>query len=77
MWGPYCGDGIVQGPEECDHGAGNGQGSGVSGCTLSCRRYHYCGDGVVDPTVGDECDFGALNGQPQVPCNAACAVIQP
>jgi large repetitive protein len=31
---PYCGDGIVNGPEECDHGADNGK-DGV--CRADCR----------------------------------------
>jgi len=38
--GPYCGDGIVNGPEECDDGTGpNGNGSGPSRCTSSCKNY--------------------------------------
>jgi cysteine-rich repeat protein len=75
--GPFCGDGFLQGAEECDLGARNGQQLEVGGCSAACRLYHYCGDGLVDPEVGEACDFGALNGQPEVPCAADCAIILP
>jgi cysteine-rich repeat protein len=32
---PYCGDGIINGPEECDDGLDNGR-NGV--CTTYCKR---------------------------------------
>jgi cysteine-rich repeat protein len=35
MLGPYCGDGIVQGPEECDWGDLNG--TLDQGCSTFCR----------------------------------------
>ena len=59
-----CGDGIVNGPEECDLGfARNTAVYGDSaGCRASCTRSHYCGDGYVDADYGEHCDNGALNG---------------
>ena len=60
--GPFCGDGIVNGPEECDLGDQNGTIDGPGGCSSGCTKPHYCGDGVPDPDRGEECDFGALNG---------------
>ena len=61
-FGPYCGDGQVDGPEECDLGSANGKVSGEGGCTFGCRKPHYCGDGYVDTELGEECDLGDLNG---------------
>jgi cysteine-rich repeat protein len=62
--GPFCGDGQVNGPEECDLGSGNGKVLGKAGCAFECTRTRYCGDGFVDTDLGEECDFGDLNGVP-------------
>jgi hypothetical protein len=62
-WGGYCGDGIVNGPEECDNGKDNGTQNGQGGCTLGCTKQHYCGDGHADTDRGEECDLGDKNGQ--------------
>jgi fibro-slime domain-containing protein len=61
-WGGFCGDNIVNGPEECDEGPDNGTQYGGSGCTLGCTKAHTCGDNVVDTAQGEECDLGAANG---------------
>ncbi len=67
-WGPFCGDGVVQGPppsgpEECDLGKQNGDTTlGKGGCTFACKKPHFCGDGNVDTDLGEVCDMGALNG---------------
>jgi len=53
--------------EDCDLGDGlNGQ-AAVPGqqsptCSYSCRE-HWCGDGVVDRTLGEQCDLGVRNGR--------------
>jgi hypothetical protein len=64
-WGPFCGDGTVQGPppngsEECDLGKQNGDGK--STCSIACRAPRSCGDGKVDTDLGEECDLAGNNG---------------
>lgn len=52
----YCGDGIVDAGEDCDHGPGN---SNFAFCTEGCA-FNVCGDGFV--LMGVElCDDGAAN----------------
>ncbi len=46
-----CGNGIVDGGEECDKGRFNGQ----SDCSLDCHML-YCGDALVTPQIGEECE---------------------
>ncbi|MDD3896571.1 MAG: DUF4215 domain-containing protein, partial [Candidatus Peribacteraceae bacterium] len=48
---PQCGDGVVQEEEECDLGRFNG----LTNCTEACRIL-YCGDRVVSPYLGEECE---------------------
>jgi cysteine-rich repeat protein len=55
-----CGDGVVEGGEECDGGAG---------CTATCDRVPVCGDGLVDAPEG--CDDG--NTTAGDGCSATCA----
>lgn len=50
-----CGDGIVNGPEECDEGLGANLG-GYGGCNPNCTLAPYCGDGMVQE--GEQCDDG-------------------
>jgi cysteine-rich repeat protein len=66
MYGPFCGDGTVQGPpdgpEECDLGKENGNTNlGKAGCTIGCLKPHFCGDSIVDPN--EVCDLGDRNGK--------------
>jgi hypothetical protein len=61
-----CGDGVTNGPEQCDHGQSNG-GSGdtcASDCTLKC------GNSVVD--LGEQCDNGAANTGGYGKCTPSC-----
>jgi cysteine-rich repeat protein len=74
-----CGNGFVDLGEACDCGvdeladgclALNGADDGLcrSDCTL--RR---CGDGVVDPVLGEACDAGPANSDaPDAPCRLTC-----
>jgi fibro-slime domain-containing protein len=56
---PYCGDGVVQAPdEECDDGRNISQ---YGGCAPGCKHGPSCGDGVVQATYGEECDDGNKN----------------
>lgn len=50
---PVCGDGVVDGGEACDHGAGN---SDEAACTTGCELA-VCGDGVIRTNV-EACDDG-------------------
>jgi hypothetical protein len=70
--GPYCGDGIPNGPEACDDGVNDGTyatcgnpGSPLPNCELPPR----CGDGVVQTEWGEECEPTASD-DPN--CTAAC-----
>jgi cysteine-rich repeat protein len=65
-----CGDGVVTPPEECDLGPDNAlvpyvyTGAPSAGCTAVCTLPRYCGDGYIDPSFGEQCDLGSLNGKP-------------
>lgn len=48
-----CGNGMVEGGEECDDG--NTQSN--DGCSDDCK-YEYCGDGIVQSALGEQCDDG-------------------
>jgi fibro-slime domain-containing protein len=57
--GPYCGDGLTNGPEACDNGV-NRSVWGQSGCAPGCMKVPECGDGNID-TPFEECDLGSGN----------------
>jgi len=78
--GPVCGDGIVEGNEECEGVAIEtcadfGFDGGTTACTSckvdtsACTRV-TCGDGVLDD--GEACDDGELNGTYGY-CNSNCS----
>lgn len=52
-----CGNGKIEGAEECDDGSGN---SDTGACLTSCRK-NVCNDGFVRTGV-EQCDNGAANG---------------
>ncbi|MCA9771234.1 MAG: DUF4215 domain-containing protein, partial [Myxococcales bacterium] len=62
---PYCGDGALDGGEECD----DGNSASGDGCSADCLT-EFCGDGVVQP--GEECDDG--NDVDGDGCSAHCVV---
>jgi hypothetical protein len=39
---------------------------------VACTKRHFCGDGNADGDLGEECDLGELNGQPQQGCDKDC-----
>lgn len=49
-----CGDKKLTAAEECDEGAG--EIANFKGCSNTCRRQAYCGNGVVEE--GEQCDNG-------------------
>jgi len=72
-----CGNGIVDGNEQCDDPNSRGAYSTtIAGrqCSLTCRFAAYCGDGFLQSSHGEECDDGNnTNGDF---CSALCK-IQP
>jgi len=71
-WGPFCGDGNVNTPDEqCDQGRSNGATYGVGKCTSDCKNAHFCGDAVTDGAQGEECDTGG----PSDTCDKYCKIV--
>ncbi len=62
---PECGNGTVEGDEQCDDGAAN---SDTAACKTDCTPA-TCGDSLVGPN--EECDEGAANGDTAA-CTSAC-----
>ncbi|HEY0710065.1 MAG TPA: DUF4215 domain-containing protein, partial [Polyangia bacterium] len=57
----YCGDGAVNGPEQCDRGTLNEVAPyGTGKCTTSCTDAPRCGDGRIQSIYGEECDSTPL-----------------
>jgi hypothetical protein len=57
-FGPYCGDGIKHGTEECDDGKNDGT---YGTCMPNCYLAPYCGDGLLASQNGELCDNGPAN----------------
>ncbi len=64
-----CGDGVVQGNEECDDGAANSD-SAPDACRTNCIN-PFCGDGVQD--TSEECDDG--NNETGDGCREDCTIL--
>ncbi len=77
-----CGNGAVEGAEQCDEGELNGVWQGNECRYMTCNAdctLPRCGDGTVNACTwtstihgGEECDDGDENGQPGSTCNAQC-----
>ena len=76
-----CGDGHLQGDEQCDFGALNGYecwpgyGSSCTYCTSDCKLEtitNYCGDGIQQSC--EQCDLGSQNGVPGSGCSLNCTL---
>ncbi len=70
--GPYCGDGIVEGTEQCDKGEANYTSTayGAGQCTPACKNTPYCGDGIVQTQYGEQCDPN--DPATMANCNSSC-----
>ena len=53
--GQHCGNGVVEGTEQCDDGKPDQAGDDTDACRNNCTR-GVCGDGVVASVLGEECD---------------------
>ncbi len=62
-----CGDGIRDLTEACD----DGNRTPGDGCSATCGSLERCGDGLVDPALGEQCDDGraGLSGDG---CSSTC-----
>jgi hypothetical protein len=65
-----CGNGTVEGDEECDVGAFNGAPDGF--CSADCKLTN-CGDGVLNPG-SEECDDGDSNADIVDACRTTCTL---
>jgi CSLREA domain-containing protein len=67
----FCGDGVIQSPdEECDDGANNSD-TEPDACRTDCTL-PICGDGVVDTGAGETCDDGnTVDGDG---CSSSCVL---
>jgi hypothetical protein len=74
-WTGTCGNGSVDGQEECDNGAANSDRT-PDACRLDCKK-PKCGDGVVDS--GEQCDPGSsgVGSAPDPNCPSDCGLITP
>jgi cysteine-rich repeat protein len=57
-----CGNGVREAGEECD----DGNTISGDGCSATCKK-EYCGDGIVQPGLGEECDAPG-----SADCTSAC-----
>lgn len=63
--GELCGNGAIEGSEQCD----DGNTTSEDGCSSNCMN-EFCGDFVVQPGLSEQCDDGnVVNGDG---CNASC-----
>jgi hypothetical protein len=80
--GAFCGDGQIEGNEQCDDGASNidsadrvrlsALSAGEQYCDGQCRigNAPVCGDGRINP--GESCDAGVNNGVSGSGCDGSC-----
>jgi len=71
--GPYCGDGVLNGNEQCDFGSANSPPNNAvyGSCMTNCQMGPHCGDGIVQ-IPPEECDLGPENGRQDSMCTKVC-----
>lgn len=65
----YCGDGIVNGAEQCDDGVDTISFQGCDGCNRDCRVTTFCTDGTACGPL-ETCDDGNFDNADG--CNSSC-----
>jgi len=66
-----CGDDFKQPSEACDDGDANRwPPDGEPGCSIQCDLLPYCGDGIIQPDLGEQCDDA--NDVDDDTCSNAC-----
>lgn len=70
---PDCGDGIVQVGEECDGSVPPGAPDGAV-CNPTTCQLEWCGDGIVQEALNEECD-GTAGVGPDETCSATCELL--
>lgn len=66
-----CGNGLVEGIEECDKGEENADAE-YGGCNLDCTLQPHCGDGDHQPELGEPCDPSDENFVEAAVCSDVC-----
>lgn len=75
-----CGDGLLLvGAELCDEGDANSDDYG-SICDTQCQPSERCGDGILQPDAGEQCDLASGNGSDDVDdqglkCSELCQLL--
>ena len=68
---PVCGDGMLEGTEQCDDGNTTSGDGCSSTCQLEpgftcptpgapCKRIEFCGDSILELDIGEQCDDGNM-----------------
>ena len=62
-----CGNGVLTPDEVCD----DSNTTNGDGCSADCKSNETCGNGIVDPAKGEQCDHGPSNGVDGL-CEVTC-----
>ena len=66
-----CGNSVIEPGELCD----DGNHFGGDGCSANCKSKEVCGDGAIDPIIGETCDNAAANSDARdTTCHTNCQV---
>ncbi|MDR0965324.1 MAG: hypothetical protein LBM75_02250, partial [Myxococcales bacterium] len=70
----YCGNGIVEINEVCDHNLGENSPVGTEDCSVDCRFNLKCGDKILDPN--EDCEYIREDGTKAPDCSSNCKFIK-